>query len=338
MASKTTYSKVRLRVIVLFLSLFLFVIFLTLTEFIFRLSGINEEYRKTAKDITFDLASEPDYHRFFKMRKNLDIESKFGYRLKTNSLGMRSPEVSVSPPKNGWRAICVGDSVTFGWGVRAEESFPQLLQQKLQKRYPNHEIQVLNAGMPAYSSYQGLVYCNRELIKLKPNLIVFCFGHNDTFKTPSTDKERVAQNKKLLNRINIFLSKLEIVTFFKRMVLYPKGNENTELKPFLSAKPRNNVQEFTHNLLEVVELCRQTHIDLIFMTQGTRGKQSPERASYNDAIRQATYDNDVVLIDVDPILTETTHFVDVAHPNPTGHGIIADLLYQTIMEKQLVSF
>ena len=54
------------------------------------------------------------------------------FNVSTNSIGLRGPE--LEDPKPEIRIACVGDSVTFGWGVSYEESYPARLERLLIER------------------------------------------------------------------------------------------------------------------------------------------------------------------------------------------------------------
>ena len=85
-------------------------------------------------------------------------------RVKTNSLGLRSPELRVVKGKNTLRILFLGDSTVFGDGVAEADSFPRLTESRLRARSPRKTIQVINAGVPGYSSFQ----CLRTLDILRP--------------------------------------------------------------------------------------------------------------------------------------------------------------------------
>jgi hypothetical protein len=71
------------------------------------------------------------------------------------------------------RILFLGDSRTYGNGVRAAETYPEVLRTLL----PNTQIR--NAGVPGYSSYQGLVALQELAPRLRPAVVVFAFGFND---------------------------------------------------------------------------------------------------------------------------------------------------------------
>ncbi len=73
----------------------------------------------------------------------------------------------------------MGDSVTYGFGVGCKESFPEQLQDILNSKLSSYKFEVINAGVLGYTSYQGLKYFQRDIIKYQPDLITVCFGIND---------------------------------------------------------------------------------------------------------------------------------------------------------------
>jgi lysophospholipase L1-like esterase len=68
--------------------------------------------------------------------------------------------------------LFVGDSNTFGWGVRTEESFPEVVDRLL-------PLAAVNVAVPGYSSYQGMLDLERHLGAPQPVLVVIAFGFND---------------------------------------------------------------------------------------------------------------------------------------------------------------
>jgi lysophospholipase L1-like esterase len=80
-------------------------------------------------------------------------------------------EQLASRPGN--RIAFVGDSNTFGFGVRAEESFAQVTERLL----PG--VHAINLGVSGYSSYQGRLVVERDLATLRPDAVVLSFNFND---------------------------------------------------------------------------------------------------------------------------------------------------------------
>ena len=86
------------------------------------------------------------------------------FQVDTNSLGMRSPE--LDPSRSRPRVLCLGDSVTFGWGVTYEESWPARLSEAL-------EVETVNAGVPAMKPDSIAVWAQQNAVGLSPDLVIF---------------------------------------------------------------------------------------------------------------------------------------------------------------------
>jgi lysophospholipase L1-like esterase len=97
-----------------------------------------------------------------------------------NSQGIRdSAMIPELKAENEFRILFLGDSVTFGWRVRHDETFAKLTGVMLAERFPDLVIRGLNAGVPAYSAYQGWRYLIRDGFAFEPDLVVVTFGAND---------------------------------------------------------------------------------------------------------------------------------------------------------------
>ena len=92
------------------------------------------------------------------------------FRVSTNSLGFRGPEIPV--PADGPRLLCVGDSVTFGWGVTYEESWPVRLGGEL-------GLDVVNAGWPAAEMDELVAWIRGHARSLDPDVVLLCKGLGD---------------------------------------------------------------------------------------------------------------------------------------------------------------
>lgn len=103
-----------------------------------------------------------------------------GVPVRINSLGFRDPqEYSLDKPKNTFRIIVLGDSVTFGHGTLDETTYPYLLNQELKKWRPDVAWEVWNLGVPGYNTGQELAYLEQIGPKANPDLVIVGFYPND---------------------------------------------------------------------------------------------------------------------------------------------------------------
>ena len=88
------------------------------------------------------------------------------------------------------RIFCVGDSITFGWGLPDENStYPKKLQSLLDEQEAKGKYTVVNAGVPSYTSLQALRFIDR-IMKYGPDLIILCVGWNDLSRSYREDWSR----------------------------------------------------------------------------------------------------------------------------------------------------
>ncbi len=102
-----------------------------------------------------------------------------GIPFTTNELGLR--EDSFLPKSDQlFRILCLGDSVTFGSGVPTENTFPRVLESRLQARAtPSIKIDVINAGVAGYSFQNIVAFAENLITRLQPEVVIYTFVEND---------------------------------------------------------------------------------------------------------------------------------------------------------------
>ena len=120
---------------------------------------------------------DPSNEIIFTLRPNLDVTFQ-KVHVRTNSFGMRGGEVSVAKPENTYRIILLGDSFAFGWGVDEEKSFAHLLEEKLSQSL-GRPVEVLNFGVPGYSTFQETAQFLAYSEKFNPDAVLVYFVEND---------------------------------------------------------------------------------------------------------------------------------------------------------------
>ena len=97
----------------------------------------------------------------------------------TNSLGLRSPEISFQKGPTDLRVMCLGDSQVFGNGVAQEETHAARLESMLRARMPARRVDVINAGVAGYDTVQEVKLLERLAPSLKPDIVTIGFYLND---------------------------------------------------------------------------------------------------------------------------------------------------------------
>ena len=103
----------------------------------------------------------------------------FDTTIRINAAGFRGPE--IAPDKHGrFRIVALGESQTFGPTLRdGEKPWPELLQALFaQHASCGRTIEVVNAGTEAYTLEDNLVRLRRDILPLRPDLILSTHGMN----------------------------------------------------------------------------------------------------------------------------------------------------------------
>ena len=91
------------------------------------------------------------------------------YRI--NSKGLRDDEHEYEKAAGKKRIVIIGDSRTFGYGVRIEKHFTRLLEGYCT------ETEVINFGVPGYGVDQELLALKAEGFKYDPDLVIAYVAH-----------------------------------------------------------------------------------------------------------------------------------------------------------------
>ena len=116
--------------------------------------------------------------------------SYIGVPVAINAVGLRDHEVANPKPPGIVRIVGVGDSVTFGYGVRLEETFLKVLEQRLNAdsngaRAMRYEV--LDAGVGATGRNDYYYFIEARAPTLEPDLVLGNVVLNDIEPPRSTE-------------------------------------------------------------------------------------------------------------------------------------------------------
>lgn len=91
--------------------------------------------------------------------------------LRTNSFGLRGPEIAIPKPAGTFRVICLGDDTTLALHLAELDTYCERLRGYLQERTQLH-VEVINAGLPGGCPLTGLLLMRQHLLGLQPDLVL----------------------------------------------------------------------------------------------------------------------------------------------------------------------
>jgi hypothetical protein len=98
-----------------------------------------------------------------------------GAEVSTNRWGMRDRDYEKAKPPGVFRVALLGSSISMGWGVNDDETYENLVEQRLNQDFAgkSHErIEVLNFAVAGYSAFQKLWAFDRAL-EFEPDVILW---------------------------------------------------------------------------------------------------------------------------------------------------------------------
>lgn len=226
--------------------------------------------------ITRILRRDPDL--FWTQRPGLETVFA-GVPLSLNSLGFRGPEPEAR--KSGLRIAVLGASPALGWGAREEDTYAALLRKRL--KAGGKPVEIINASVIGYSSFQGLKLLRKTVLPLKPDLVIITYGVNDP------DKYRFLMDSGLSDKdvkpASPFISALQAsraIALYARLVRRLAGQPSGAARGRVFRENRRVPgEDFIENLKRLAAGARSSGARVIFATNPFTlppGTKRPDRA------------------------------------------------------------
>jgi lysophospholipase L1-like esterase len=251
-------------------------------------------------------AASPDLR--WDRARNFDGSDDCGAHRAFDNWGFRiadSAQVKTRTP-NRHRVIFLGDENTFGYCVATEATFVEVADRLL----PNHDL--INLGVPGYTSYQGY----KELLKygesIKPEIIFISFNFNDRRYVINDDEvdsdtafRRLAEKSRaqLLEHSYLFRA---VRALGKKAGIIKSPAEASVLRAD-KLKPRVDPQSYSANLIKMVQWARQHGATPYFILLGdnpyrtallrkgiSKLEQNDNDGAINDFTQVVSYSQSVV--------------------------------------------
>jgi hypothetical protein len=97
-----------------------------------------------------------------------------------NSLGYRNDEFPLEKPEGVFRIVALGGSSTYDVSIKDnQKTFTAQLEKVLKEEYGYQNVQVINAGVPGYNSWEILGNFEFRVLDLDPDLVIIYENTND---------------------------------------------------------------------------------------------------------------------------------------------------------------
>lgn len=303
-----------------------------------------------------DLMLDFDAKRFWKLRPNIEINdpgNSYWQGTVSNSLGFRSPEFTLEKPAGTTRIVCFGDSSTFGIGARMEDTWPFQLNEQLNGSFElaatgksrpessSPRFQVINAGVPGYTSHQGLQHMRQELDRLQPDIVFASYANNDFWTWDNTtDADHADRLQRFSIRRTLLRSRaVQLLDEAIHPPQQPASQEwaasatNSYFIPNEGWTQRVPLDAFRANIESMADLCAERDISLILVLwpdQPLAAGRWSIRLDYHDVLREVAANRNLGIADVTRVFQQNRPWSvqsyvpnDIVHVNGYGNRLAA---------------
>jgi lysophospholipase L1-like esterase len=266
--------------------------------------------------------------------------AKFGAATRINALGMRGPEVRMPRPSGVRRVLFVGDSTIYGVGIPDGRVFTDRIAAALGDR-----VDILNAGVPGYSSEQALRFLELRGMSTRPDLVVVATLWSDNNFDTFVDREQLSGSLQSgRSRRGAMLRLLSHSALF-RFVEQSVAGRRAGGFPFLArgkvlGRRRVELNDYARNLEAIVTLARRSGAETAFLLLANiEDIRAPERAwpwdPYRQVMRDTARRSGSPLIDLPDAFRRSGQplralFIDAMHPTETGHRLMGEAVLDVL--------
>ncbi|MGQ0553477.1 MAG: SGNH/GDSL hydrolase family protein [Planctomycetota bacterium] len=270
-------------------------------------------------------------------------KSKDGLDRTTNALGFRGPEVQQPKPAGRYRIICLGGSTTYDDGVGDADTYPAQLQEMLRDALPSRDIEVINAGVPSYTSAESLTNLVFRCLELSPDALLIFDNINDfrprTYSNFSADYFHY--RKTWDGTANTWMPGEDdlaggINPFIQFLPPKPNGKQEDNVR-------RAGTWAFRRNLTCMAVIAQAHGVKPWFMSFVLDRKHkfsTPHMVAaadeQNDVLRDVAEAQGAGFIDLAAVYPEGDFFTDPVHNNAAGAKLKARLIADVLLKDPAV--
>lgn len=178
---------------------------------------------------------------------------------------------------NAFRVFVLGGSSAAGFPYEPMGSFSRYIRRRLELSYPDKKIEVVNISMSAVNSYTVLDLLS-GVLEQKPNAVIIYAGHNEYYGALGVGSmESLGQSRSIV-KLMLYLNDFKTVQLLRNIIKSIFSSVSSEGKMrsgtlmsqmvgdkeilYETEKFKAGINQFTANLDEICELCRNANVPL----------------------------------------------------------------------------
>ena len=262
-----------------------------------------------------------------------------------NSEGMRDREFSIIKPKESIRIAVLGDSFSFGSGIKnVNVSYPKLLESKLNR--PNENYEILNFGLPGKNTEDEIRILKEKALKYSPDIVIIGYTLNDMKNVDAS----VSEYK--------FITLLPYLGFWLRNVLYSysyvevKSNyildsfgwKKTVIESILDVYGSERNKEYNDKLFrELRDIAEKNRFKVVIVIfPGLIKFEDYPYKEVHTYLIETSKNNGFYILDLfDKYKKYDKEELQVSeydsHPNELGHRLAAEAILEKLINEKIIS-
>lgn len=262
---------------------------------------------------------EPDPELFWRVKSTAT-------HVEANAFGLRGNWVNDHKAPNEFRIACVGDSCTFGIGVRYDQTYGVCVERALQSKWPDRQVSTVLLGVPGYSTHQQRKLCEMWHPRLRPDLTLLYVGAWNDF-TPAIgmtdrDQDQARRQPRLVQLANRAFGPDRSALAEEQKSIFVNGGAPSQR--------RVSIAEFEENVAAMIEIAGSHGSEVLVVIPTWPAKtieDFPIVLEYASALRSTCDTHGVPTIEANELFaTHERWFVDWVHPSSAGHARLADAI------------
>lgn len=275
---------------------------------------------------------------FFQLKPNLDAWF-MGRRFRTNSAGLADREYAEKKSEDVFRIAIIGSSWEMGSGVEPHQNYPARLEQFLNERYPEQQLEVVNFAVEMYGLREMVGTLRHRVQLYQPDLVIASIT---SYTTYVRWEEPVPAADVLPAKRNPFFMSLVLLKLDSRLGLGLYQLERNERRRINEGGVLDTVAynaQIERAFDELSAMTKSNGVSLVVLMLGW-GKLTPELVQVWE--RKAA-EFDVTLLRPYEVIAGTPAIIRGrqvsrmdSHPNPRAHELIAERLLADIKDNSLI--
>ncbi|MAB78621.1 MAG: hypothetical protein CMJ89_04635 [Planctomycetes bacterium] len=277
------------------------------------------------------VAPDPTSLRLFRHKPDTHVQMR-GHVFRSNSLGLRGPQIILPKPRDQRRALFLGDSVVLGWGVSDEDTFVAHCEPELEAA-TGLSWDTVNAGHLLHDSTQELGVLEEVGMPCDPDLVVHVFVENDIVSTREVRETRSEKPREMTPEARRFLERVGLLARIRPY--FPNIHSNLQFL-FIQSRPAGQQGSSEHAqamglsleegwersktaLRGMRNLCTERGVRFVILDyqRGNRLSEALEAFCREEGI---PYDS--IAFDAEDRMQELAVSPADAHANELGHRIL----------------